>query len=59
MTLSGILMYINPTLQLLVSVVLFHEEFTATHAILFAFVWTGLVLYLIAGMRQRKKGAVK
>lgn len=59
MTLSGILMYINPTLQLLVSVVLFHEEFTATHAILFAFVWTGLVLYLIAGMRQRKKEAAK
>ena len=59
MTLSGILMYINPTLQLLVSVVLFHEEFTATHAILFAFVWTGLALYLIAGMRQRKKGAAK
>ena len=59
MTLSGILMYINPTLQLLVSVVLFHEQFTATHAILFAFVWTGLALYLIAGMRQRKKEAAK
>ena len=59
MTLSGILMYINPTLQLLVSVVLFREQFTATHAILFAFVWTGLALYLIAGLRQRKKEAAK
>ena len=58
MTLSGILMYINPTLQLLVAVVLYHEEFTATHAILFAFVWSGLVLYLIAGfMKNRKERA--
>ena len=49
MTVSGILMYINPTMQLLISVWLYHEEFTTTHAILFAFVWSGLVLYLISG----------
>ena len=55
MSLSGILMYINPTLQLLMSVLLFHEEFTLTHAILFGFVWTGLALYLISGMRNRKQ----
>jgi len=55
MTLSGILMYVNPTLQLLVAVVLYHEEFTATHAILFAFVWSGLVLYLIAGIMKNRK----
>ena len=57
MTLSGILMYINPTLQFLVSVVLYHEIFTVTHAILFGFVWSGLVLYLISGfLKDRKKG---
>ena len=55
MTLSGILMYINPTLQLLLSVLLYHEEFTATHAILFGFVWSGLVLYLISGFRKERK----
>ena len=38
MTLSGILMYINPTLQLLLSVLLYQEKFTITHAILFGFV---------------------
>lgn len=52
MTLSGILMYINPTLQLLISVLLYHEEFTTAHAILFAFVWSGLVLYLLSGLRR-------
>jgi chloramphenicol-sensitive protein RarD len=49
MSLTGVLMIINPTLQLLISVWLYHEEFTTTHAILFAFVWTGLALYLISG----------
>ena len=55
MTLSGILMYINPTMQLLLSVALYGEAFTMTHAILFGFVWTGLVLYLIAGARQSRR----
>ena len=56
MTLSGILMYINPTLQLLLSVLLYHEEFTVTHAILFGFVWSGLILYVAAELlRERKR----
>ncbi|MFR1616478.1 MAG: EamA family transporter RarD [Dysosmobacter welbionis] len=54
MTLSGILMYINPTMQLLLSVALYGEAFTATHAILFGFVWTGLILYLISGARESR-----
>ena len=59
MTLSGILMYINPTLQLLISVLLYHEEFTMTHAILFGFVWSGLVLYLISGFAKDRRKAKK
>lgn len=55
MTLSGILMYINPTMQLLLSVALYGEAFTATHAILFGFVWTGLILYLISGARENRR----
>ena len=55
MTLSGILMYINPTMQLLLSVALYGEAFTATHAILFGFVWAGLILYLISGARESRR----
>ncbi len=56
MSLSGILLYINPTMQLLLSVLLYGEAFTATHAILFGFVWSGLVLYLVSGaLRDRKE----
>lgn len=55
MTLSGILMYINPTLQLLLSVLLYREEFTTTHAILFGFVWSGLALYLLSSLLRERK----
>lgn len=55
MSLSGILMYVNPTLQFLVSVLLYGEAFTTTYKILFGFVWTGLVLYLAAGALQSWK----
>ena len=62
MSLAGIMMYINPTLQLLIAVLLYHEEFTTTHAILFVFVWSGLALYLAAGWqagrKRRKENAV-
>ena len=59
MTLSGILMYINPTLQLLISVLLYHEEFTTTHAILFGFVWSGLALYLLSGFWKERSNSKK
>jgi chloramphenicol-sensitive protein RarD len=46
LSLSGIMMYINPTLQLLVSVLLFHEKFTIINGITFAFVWVALILFV-------------
>lgn len=55
MVLSGLLMYINPTLQLLISVIVFQEKFTVTYAILFGFVWSGLALYLLSGLREWRK----
>lgn len=59
MSLSGVLMYINPTMQMLLSVLLYGEEFTTTYAILFGFVWTGLVLYLAPGLLRSRKQTVK
>lgn len=55
MSLSGILMYVNPTLQFLVSVAVFREKFTAAYGVLFGFVWSGLVLYLAAGFLRRRR----
>lgn len=55
MSLSGILMYVNPTLQFLVSVAVFREKFTAAYGVLFGFVWSGLALYLVAGFLRRRR----
>ena len=41
----GLLMYIVPTGQFLLAVFVFHEPFTTTHLIAFAFIWLGLALY--------------
>lgn len=46
LTTSGILMYVNPTLQLLVGVLIYGEEFTRANLITFVFVWLALILYL-------------
>lgn len=55
LSLAGVLMYINPTIQLLLGVFIMGEEFTTIHAIMFAFVWAGVVLFLADGFRERKK----
>lgn len=52
---SGILMYINPTLQLLVGVLIYNEAFTQTNAITFAFVWAAVILFVCDSLRRHKK----
>lgn len=56
-TLSGLLMLVNPTLQLLIGVFWLEEAFTVTHAILFAFIWSGLALFLAGNLRRGHKTA--
>lgn len=55
LSLAGVLMYINPTIQLLLGVFIMGEEFTTTHAWMFAFVWSGVTLFLADGFRERKR----
>ena len=52
---SGILMHINPTLQLLVGVFIYNEAFTQTNAITFAFVWAAVILFVFDSLRKHKK----
>lgn len=52
---SGILMYINPTLQLLVGVFIYNEAFTQTNAITFAFVCAAVILFVFDSLRKHKK----
>lgn len=54
-SLSGILMYVNPTLQLLCGIFLFHEVFTQVYAVMFAFVWSAVALYLVSVYLQYRQ----
>ena len=53
-TSSGILMYVNPTLQLLVGVLIYNEAFTKMNAITFAFVWAAVILFVLDSLNKHK-----
>ena len=53
-TVSGILMYINPTLQMLLGVFVYNEEFTRANAVTFAFVWLAVILFVGDGLRHKR-----
>lgn len=47
----GLMMYMNPTVQMLVAVFVLGEHFTAAHAVTFAAIWAGVALYAWPGQR--------
>lgn len=55
LSVAGVLMYINPTIQLLLGVFVMEETFTTIHAWMYVFVWSGVALFLADGFRARKK----
>ena len=57
MSLSWVLMYINPTLQLLCGLVLFNETMSSAMLVTFVCVWVATIIYLVSGAVQRKKAA--
>ncbi|WP_166416086.1 EamA family transporter RarD [Cochlodiniinecator piscidefendens] len=50
----GVVMYLNPTLQFLVAVLVFSEAFTGIHAISFGLIWIALSLYSIDSIRRER-----
>lgn len=46
MSLSGILMYVNPTLQFIIGVVLYEETFDLPKIIMFVCVWMALIIFI-------------
>lgn len=57
LSLAGILMYMNPTIQLLIGVFVYHETFTATDAVTFGFVWAALLLFALHSLYKGRKAA--
>lgn len=58
LSLLGLLQYINPTIQLLLGVFLWHEPFSQTRLIGFSLIWIALLLYTLEGfmVSKYKKG---
>lgn len=50
----GFFQYLAPSLQLMLGVFLYHEPFTATHAITFGLIWTALLIYSISSLRIQR-----
>ena len=48
----GLVQYLNPTLQFFVATLLFREPFGLWQALAFALIWTALVVYTVASLRQ-------
>jgi chloramphenicol-sensitive protein RarD len=44
----GMLQFLAPTLQFLIAVLIYGEQFTRAHAIAFAAIWAALALYVVA-----------
>ncbi len=47
LTMIGILQYIAPTLQFLIGVFLYHEQFDQSHLIGFSLVWLALIIFWV------------
>ncbi|MEM7461024.1 MAG: EamA family transporter RarD, partial [Pseudomonadota bacterium] len=43
----GMMQYIGPTLQFLISVLVFKEAFGLVHGIAFGFIWTALIVFTL------------
>ncbi len=48
----GMLQFVAPTLQFLIAVILYNEEFTRAHAIAFLSIWSALALYVTSLLRD-------
>ncbi|MEM9573548.1 MAG: EamA family transporter RarD [Pseudomonadota bacterium] len=51
----GMMQYLGPTLQFLISVLVFREAFGLAHAIAFGFIWTALIVFTIDSLMGEAK----
>ena len=53
---SGMLMYLNPTMQFLIGVFLFKEEMNVDRLIALGFIWLGIILMLTQNKKKHVAG---
>lgn len=59
LSMIGILQYIAPTLQFLLGVFVFHEEFTTARLVGFCIIWFALLLFSLSGFYERRREPVR
>ena len=52
---AGILLYVNPSLQLADAVLLFGEPFTRAHAVAFGCIWVSIAVYSVDALRAARR----
>ncbi len=55
LTTLGLLQYIAPTLQFLIGVLIYNEDFGPSRVIGFSMIWTALLLYSLEGIRHHRR----
>jgi chloramphenicol-sensitive protein RarD len=56
LTTIGVLQYLNPTMQFLLGVLVYHESFNRVRLIGFAIIWAGLALFWLEGLYASRSG---
>lgn len=51
----GLLQYLAPTVQLMIGIAVYHEDFSHQRAMSFLFIWTGLALYTADNLWAQRK----
>lgn len=51
----GLLQYVSPSIQLVLAAVVYGESFSEERAFSFAFIWIGLLLYSVDGLRAQRR----
>lgn len=53
----GFLQYVNPTIMLAMAIFLFHEPYAMPQFVAFAFIWLGILIFVVGNLIEtRKKG---
>ena len=58
LTVLGLLQYVAPTITFILGTLLYHEPFSSTQMIGFAFIWAALAVFSVEGMAERRRLAV-
>lgn len=53
----GFIMYINPTMQFLIAILIFQEDFPPQRLVTFVIIWTALILFMWGMWQSRQKSS--